>query len=556
MITIAIDHNDLLAKLSHDHVSRKNIDESDLSVSFHNNTDKSHTSLNGNFLWLQLYLEVLLRMEPSASAKAELVQICRKYYQGNDRELIKVEKFDQTYVPSDAVTWYTRDCFIYRLINKALRVQDINLLFAFRFLILDIFNQLRVEKSRLRRSSGNIIQCYRGQMITEEELNQMRSNIGCFISVNSFLSTTQDRNLAVVFASSLDDIYEKLLFEIEADMCLLRAKPFADVTHLSIFDQEKEILFMCGAIFQIKNITKNEAESLWIIQLKLCDDTNSALKELFDYQKQKMAETTDLISLGKLLREMGELTKAKQYYEKSLSELPLNNSKISICYYGLGVVLDRECNYDDALDYFRKALDFETNVLSSSNTAFMGKIYGSIGIVYYNKHCYGLALEYLMKSLNILLDKVGYDHGDTAMVFTNLGRAYQAEKNYDLALQNHVNALNIKLKILPPDHPRLARSYVFIGNVYADKQEFDLAFANYQNALNIQLKSLPDSSISIGVTFHRIGQVCVKTGKYQSAVENFRRADHIYKLSLPSNHQRLLQLKLDCATLEDHMTQS
>ncbi|CAM4818360.1 unnamed protein product [Rotaria magnacalcarata] len=166
MITIAIDHNDLLAKLSHDHVSRKNIDESDLSVSFHNNTDKSHTSLNGSFLWLQLYLEVLLRMEPSASAKAELVQICRKHYQGNDRELMKVEKFDQTYVPSDAVTWYTRDCFIYRLINKALRVQDTNLLFAFRFLILDIFNQLRAEKSRLRRSSGNIIQCYRGQMIT------------------------------------------------------------------------------------------------------------------------------------------------------------------------------------------------------------------------------------------------------------------------------------------------------------------------------------------------------------------------------------------------------
>ncbi|CAF1528467.1 unnamed protein product [Didymodactylos carnosus] len=512
----------MIAKLSKDQVIRAKLDAETLSITIYNSTEKSHTNVDGSFMWSQLYLETLLRMPQRPFAKDELVQICRQHYHGNESELIKLENFHQTYTPNDAVKWYTKDCFIYRSLNKALRVQDIDLLFAFGFMILDIFNQLKLENNRFHYTTGEtIIRCYRGQAIAKEELNQVKSNIGHFISMNSFLSTTQDRTVALIFAPTSNEIYEKVLFEIQVDMNLMQTMPFADVAHLSYFDQEKEILFMCGAIFQIKNVINNETEGLWIVQLALCSETSNELKDLFDYQKQRMADTTDLISIGKLLREMGKFDKAKRYYQRFLCELSYNDPNISVCYYGLGVVHDREDNYDEALHYFKKALDFQLTVLFLNDSVFIGKIYGSSGIVYYHKHEYDLALEHFEKSLNILLRTIGQDHGDTALIYTNIGRTYQAQKSYDLALENQSKALAIRLKVLPPDHPRLARSYLFIGDVYGDKQEFQLSLINYKKALKIQQKSLPENYIAIGITFHRIGRMSTNAREYQSALESY-----------------------------------
>lgn len=548
-----IDQNDLITKLSKDQRIRTMLEE-DLSVAVYNSTEKSHTNLNGSFMWSQLYIEVLLRMPQKAFSKDELVKICKQYYHGNESELIKVEDFHKTYMSNNAIKWYTKNCFIYRLLNKALRVQNIDLLYTFGFMILDIFNQLKLESSSYHQATGQtVIRCYRGQTIPTEELKQMALNIGHFISMNSFLSTTQDKNVALVFAPPSNDGYEKVLFEIEADMNLTRAKPFANVAHLSCFEQEKEILFMCGAIFQIKSVVNNETERLWTVLLALCDENSSELQELFDYQKQRMASTTDLISIGKLLREMGKFDKAKEYYQKCLFTLPSNDPGISVCYYGLGVVNDRETNYDEALHYFKKALDFQMTVLSLSDTAFMGKMYGSIGIVYNNKHNYDLALEHLEKSLSILLRTVGTDHGDTALIYTNIGRAYQCQKKYDLALENHSKALTIKLKIYPSDHPRIARSYLFIGNLYADIQLFDQSLVNYKKALEIQQRTLLETDIGIGVTFHRIGQVYASACQYQSALESYRKAEHIYQLSLAPSHERLLRLEHDVTTVIDKL---
>ena len=41
----------------------------------------------------------------------------------------------KTYSSETAIWWYTRDSFIYRILNKALRTQNIQILISFRFLI-------------------------------------------------------------------------------------------------------------------------------------------------------------------------------------------------------------------------------------------------------------------------------------------------------------------------------------------------------------------------------------------------------------------------------------
>jgi len=100
-----------------------------------------------------------------------LIQLCKKEYENNPKELVFVGEFEKDYRSDKALWWYTRDSFLYRMLNKALRVQNIDLLFLLRFVIGDIYQQLK-------------------QVMSIDELNTLRQSIDNLISINSFFSTS------------------------------------------------------------------------------------------------------------------------------------------------------------------------------------------------------------------------------------------------------------------------------------------------------------------------------------------------------------------------------
>ncbi|CAF1450739.1 unnamed protein product [Didymodactylos carnosus] len=70
-------------------------------------THKNLTSENGNFLWNQLYLEVLVRMPDYSIAKYDLVKMLK--YKDDKLQLDIIREFDETYDPSKALFWYTKE---------------------------------------------------------------------------------------------------------------------------------------------------------------------------------------------------------------------------------------------------------------------------------------------------------------------------------------------------------------------------------------------------------------------------------------------------------------
>jgi hypothetical protein len=74
----------------------------------------------------------------SREAKREMIIESRAHYRNNQSYLKKITRFQKTYHSADAITWYTRDCFVYRLINRALRTEDVFALYKFRFFIVDM----------------------------------------------------------------------------------------------------------------------------------------------------------------------------------------------------------------------------------------------------------------------------------------------------------------------------------------------------------------------------------------------------------------------------------
>ncbi|CAF4216007.1 unnamed protein product, partial [Rotaria sordida] len=247
---VFVERAKLVTQISKDQIARAKVEDG-ASISVITSGSQSLQARNAIFMWFQLFIEVLLRMHHKSTDRKELIDICKNSYKNNYEEMKIIDEFEKNYKPENAIWWYTRESCFYRMMNKALRVQDFDTLFALRFFITDIAKQIKNEYEKFIRMSDtrNVIQVYRGQIIGIDELELMKNNIGEFLSMNSFLSTSRDRSTALHFArlTPVIDGIQRIIFEIQIDPHL-QTKAFSDITKISYFQYEDEVLIMLGNI--------------------------------------------------------------------------------------------------------------------------------------------------------------------------------------------------------------------------------------------------------------------------------------------------------------------
>ncbi len=142
-----------------------------------------------------LFIELLKQMPQTKQAKDIILNKCKDYYRGNKQEIELIEHFRNIYTSNKAIDWYTRESFVYRLVNRAFRTEDITLWYLFRYYIIDLCTQL--EKVHQEQNIKTLLTLYRGQArMPTDELENLKSNIGCLVSTNGFFSTSTDIRLA------------------------------------------------------------------------------------------------------------------------------------------------------------------------------------------------------------------------------------------------------------------------------------------------------------------------------------------------------------------------
>ncbi|CAF2678496.1 unnamed protein product [Rotaria sp. Silwood2] len=114
-------------------------------------------------------------------------------------EKMKREQRKILVVISESVNdWYIKDSFVYRLINRAFRTEDITLWYLFRYFVIDLCKQL--EKVHTQQNNQKPFTVYRGQStMSTNELKKLRSNPDCQIATNGFFSTSKDKSVARQF---------------------------------------------------------------------------------------------------------------------------------------------------------------------------------------------------------------------------------------------------------------------------------------------------------------------------------------------------------------------
>ncbi|CAF2705200.1 unnamed protein product [Rotaria sp. Silwood2] len=226
----------------------------------------------GSFLWLRLFKDIVLQLPHDEQAKQEMIDKLKEYYCNNNKQLKLIENFNQEYKSEDALCWYTGHPFLYKILNRALRTEDTELLYKFRYFISDLSKNLFREYEVLKDSLDTTLTFYRGVKVSKEEAYKLECNVGQLISTNRYLSTSFSKNVAVAFVSESTDEYERILFEIECDLRKIVSIILASIAHYSKHRFEDEVLFDLDAAFEILSVSKDVSLNALVVKMKATDE--------------------------------------------------------------------------------------------------------------------------------------------------------------------------------------------------------------------------------------------------------------------------------------------
>ncbi|CAF3551399.1 unnamed protein product [Rotaria sp. Silwood1] len=533
-------------------------------------TTRDLSKESASFLWFQLFKDVLLRMPRSEEAKCEMIEQCQQYYRGNTEELKNINDFIQTYTYDDTIRWYTKQCFIYRLCNKALRTEDIELLYIFRYYIQDLCKRLAVEHETFRTKEINQprLTLYRGLRLTKDELIRFQSNVGSLTSTNGFLSTTRNYDLALEFAlktskRSVDVL--PTLFIVEADL-RLDDVVFADITSLSVYPEEEEVLFDIGCAFKINEVYFNDSKNIWTIHMNLTNEARHIVDKYIEANRREMEKGNVLLIFGLLLTEMGQYHQAQIYFERLLSSNTIDD-KASI-YTNIGRVKFYKGLYDEALKDFETvynilrqeyptnyldfartlnnlgliyleqkqydlALNFHSNVVniyqqnSLTSELLLANSNNAIGVIFTHKHEYNNALKYLFRAMKLYEKYLPtIDHPTMATNYNSIGLAFYYMKQYDQALDYCLKALNIREKLLPTSHPHIADSCNNVALIYHHLNEYEKALDLFERSLHIYENY--GQKMRVPICFNNMGLLYLDQHNYDKAIEYYNKALDLY----------------------------
>ena len=488
-----------------------------------------HNSLNGEFLLYQTLLRELLNENNSFQIKSSLL---RKYFRpidSNDKQVM--EEFDTEYKPDKAIHWYTRESCIYKILNKALRTQNIDDIMPFDQFIRDLNKQLADEHGKfVKQQKTSTIQVYRGQLISIDEVNRLKTGKGQLLSINSFLSTSTNRQKALEFATSRPPPNDKLtsiLLEIKVDLQAI-CKPYADIKHLSAFAEEEEILFMFGCVFRIDNVVYDENKKIWMGSFTVCSEKDSDYKAFNASLDNQVKEQNPFMSLGNYLIEMQKYNEAEEHFNKMLKyELVKCPFVAAYCYHGLAQVNIKKQDYTSAVQNLKKSLDFlfEGSSLISDHL-LIPQCYNDLGLVYTEQRDYISAFQYYEKAIRT-------KNNNKLTTYLGLATIHDRCENYFLALEYLEKALQNKANV---SDSFVAHIYIQFGNIYTKLNDKEKSSEMFQTASKLQGKALSPDHPDMGYTYMAMSEMATKTNDDKAALEYIDKAFQIQSQSLPEKH--------------------
>ncbi|CAF2212765.1 unnamed protein product [Rotaria magnacalcarata] len=491
-------------------------EEDSVDISFVSENDISGQDLDQldqSFMYTQLIKEILLELEYDEQSFHNFLTYCRQEYSNNVEELKNIQDFERRYTSETSIWWYTLECFIYKILNKALHEQQTDVIISMGFFIRSLDEHIRQLQVQQAKELENEFIVYRGESMKPEQFEKLKKTEGGLIAFSKVLSTSKEKAVAIEFAEKAlyDQRSFSILFIIKVDISI-SSTPFAAIQQCSKFEHEKEILFSMPTVFRINDIKPSDFNNrIWYVHLSSTSDNDKQLHQLTERMREEIKGPSALHRLGALMIKLSKFVKAEEVY-KILLNRSSDELEKGYMYYQLGHIKDNQQKYDEAHDFYRKALTILLKHLSADHPN-IASCYNNIGLVYDNMNEFSKALSFYEKAYAIYEKASPGNQKNLANCCSSIGLIYNSMDNYSKAFSFCKKAHDIFNEELPANHPLLATSHNNIGLVYANMKKYSEAFASYKRAVDIGQKVLPPDHPNLEVYKRNLESVRKKNNK-------------------------------------------
>ncbi|CAF3668970.1 unnamed protein product [Rotaria socialis] len=260
-------------------LQRRVIDKDDTGLARCNRfcfPDKPATKALGNSgIWMSPFVEKWIEKNPNYKYKED--QILDQIAAGLEHEGCEVGEFVQAKMVGKlirnrkgqardqiieyCVRLYTKESWIYPLINKVLREEDLSKVDTLGAFCCYIRSYLY---ERQKKSRGEVI-VYRGINLEPKDIELYKKSVGEVKSWLSFASTSRNPEVAKSFLANVPEGKVPTFFIIRFESEFSQYFPGRDISDVSRYPTEAEVLLHPGADFRIKKVEENVGPSKWTI---------------------------------------------------------------------------------------------------------------------------------------------------------------------------------------------------------------------------------------------------------------------------------------------------
>lgn len=248
-----------------------------------------------------------------------------------------------------------------------------------------------------------------------------------------------------------------------------------------------------------------------------------SVMETFEVIRERIVLTTDIVS---------HLWKEYQADDKIDRD---RATVVGVFHNRLANVYKNQGNYDQALRYYRQALDINEQVLGEDHPNTL-TTYNNTAIVYSSQGEYDMALALFGKTLAVREKVLGTDHSETGVIYHNMATVYYAQGNFEKALIFYRKALVSNLRAYGTDDPKIATMYSNIALSYSALGNYEKALTYYLQALDIQKRVLGSIHPSIATTYNNIAEIYYAQRNFEKVLEFYRKDLNICERILGTNH--------------------
>ena len=455
------------------------------------------------FAYCQLLKETMLDDDEESDLKKDMLAFCSTHYADNAAVLREIDEFVSSPAEKDTMAWYTRVCFVTKILSRAFRTQEIDLLFKMRHFIQCLHTQVRAL------ALAQPITCYAVLDVNDETTAKLRDSVGGLMLFRSFLPATMERpkvdtRRSVVFA--------------------LRLEPgrAANIEKLRSSDYPFNVLINLDTVFRVVSIDK-DGDGVQTVELQSVSPDDAHFQRLTESLRKETEANVVILRSTRLLIKTDHYWEADYLVESIYQDRSFENdatllNSLAAAHHLLGNVNEGNRDFEGARRQLFKSIR-AFRLFAPPTDAVLSASYNNSGSMFYQEDLNEQALKFHQMALQCQLKASSLDIDAVAIYASNIGAVYIDMEKYGEAMKHLKRAVIIREKMPKKDNPThmIALLQKLSGCLWK-MGEVKEALKCYKDTLELQLKLPNPADQPLSVTYYNLSTAYAQDGDYDNAV--------------------------------------